>query len=206
MAIQLDFINRSDDGAGSPPVVIFQKNRVAGFGELAVAWTVITGCSPGHHDPIAFPMDDTVSASDSYGNTTAERPAQAGQLLRMTMTITKGCSLSPVGPATSSREFQVVNGLQGGMNASVYKGGRLLATVPAVAPGQTARFEFGPTLWIGVAPQAVQGQVMDAATVSGIVTELSLLGVASADIVMTGGGTGSQAQPYEFQLDNVVMA
>jgi hypothetical protein len=46
---------------------------------------------------------------------------------------------------------------------------------------------------------------MNSAVISDINTELSLLGVASADIVMTGGGAGTSAAPYQFRLANVVM-
>ena len=39
-------------------------------------------------------------------------------------------------------------------------------------------------------------------------TELAgaLLGIASADIVMTGGGPGRNPPPFSFTLENVVMA
>ena len=35
---------------------------------------------------------------------------------------------------------------------------------------------------------------------------LSLLGIASADIVMTGGGSGKHATAFEFSLNEIVMA
>jgi hypothetical protein len=66
-------------------------------------------------------------------------------------------------------------------------------------------FEFKPTIWIGVASQIVQGQVMDSAIISNINTEISLLGIASADIVMTGGGPGANSTPFAFNLENIVM-
>jgi hypothetical protein len=44
------------------------------------------------------------------------------------------------------------------------------------------------------------------AVVSNINTELSLLGIKSADIVMTGGGPGASATPFAFSLENVVMS
>jgi hypothetical protein len=47
---------------------------------------------------------------------------------------------------------------------------------------------------------------MDSAIISNIDTEISLLGLASADIIMTGGGPGQNSTPFEFQLANVVMA
>ena len=52
----------------------------------------------------------------------------------------------------------------------------------------------------------VEGQPLNAAIVSSVNTEISLLGIASADIVMTGGGAGPGAKPFVFTLQNVVMA
>ena len=37
-------------------------------------------------------------------------------------------------------------------------------------------------------------------------TELSLLGISSADIVMTGGGPGPNSTPFSFTLANVKMS
>jgi molybdopterin biosynthesis enzyme MoaB len=51
---------------------------------------------------------------------------------------------------------------------------------------------------------AEQGQVIDSAIISQVNTEISLTGIASADIVMTGGGTGPGATAYMFSLQNIV--
>ena len=78
------------------------------------------------------------------------------------------------------------------------------------APGDSHSFTFpktlGPTIWIGAAPQAAEGRPPPPAIVSSINTQLSLLNVASADIVMTGGGPGANSQPFTFSLANVVTA
>ena len=71
-------------------------------------------------------------------------------------------------------------------------------------PQQMAVFEFKPTIWIGVVSQVEEGEVMNSAIISDINTELGLLGVASADIVMTGGGSGPNASAFEFHLQNIV--
>jgi hypothetical protein len=63
-----------------------------------------------------------------------------------------------------------------------------------------------PTIWIGVVSQVEEGDVMNSAIISDINTELSLLGIASADIVMSGGGAGPSATPFMFTLENIVMA
>ncbi|NML07248.1 hypothetical protein [Sphingomonas sp. G-3-2-10] len=205
MDIQLNFINNSND-ANNSQIVIFQKNVAANYGELAVAWHVIQNCGQNENHPFVFPMSMQVGSSDSWGNYTPQLPAAHGQAFSVGMTAA-GDVLKASGAATSQNEVQVLNALpQGSVSAGIYKMGRLLATKPSVAPGQTAAFQFKPTIWIGVASQVVQGEVMNSAILSEINTEISLLGIASADIVMSGGGAGPTATPFTFSLQNVVMA
>ncbi len=205
MDIALNFINNSND-ANNSEVVIFQKNVATNFDELAVAWQVIRYCGQGDNHPFTFPMTMYVGASDSYDNYTPQLEAQNGQLFQMALT-TSGDRLVAFGGGTSSKEVQVLNSLpKGAINASIYKNGKLLAKKTSIAPQQKAVFEFKPTIWIGVASQIVQGQVMDSAIISNINTELSLLGIASADIVMTGGGPGANSTPFAFNLENIVMS
>jgi hypothetical protein len=202
--VKLNFINQSNDLDNSE-IVIFQKNVATDFDELAVAWKVISYCGQGDNHPFSFPMDMYVGASDSYGNYTPQLKAQNGQLFKMALT-SSGDQLVAAGTGTSPKEVQVLNALtKGAINASIYKDGRLLATKTMIAPQQKAVFQFKPTLWIGAVLQVQEGEVMNSAIISRINTEISLLGIASADIVMTGGGPGPNAQPIAFNLDNVVM-
>ena len=204
MSIQLNFINRSNDSNNSQ-IVIFQKNVATNFDELAVAWRVIQNCGASDNHPFTFPMSFAVSASDSWGNFTPKIDAQNGQMYHVELT-GSGDTLSSCGPSTSSKEVQVRNDLsKGAINAGVYKDGRLLALKTNVAPGQKAVFEFKPTIWIGVASQVTQGAILNSAILSDVNTELSLLGIASADIVMTGGGPGSNSTPFQFNLENILM-
>lgn len=205
MDIKLNFINRSND-ANNSEIVIFQKNVATNFDELAVAWTVIRYCAQGDNHPFTFPIGMSVAASDSWGNYTPQLTAQNGQLFAMTLT-QSGDTLGYSGPGTSPTEVQVLNSLsQGAINAGIYKSGKLLAIKTGIAPQQKAVFEFKPTLWIGVASQVEEGDVMNSAILSSVNTEISLLGLAGADIVMTGGGSGPNAQPFMFNLENIVMA
>lgn len=205
MDIQLNFINKSND-ANNSQVVIFQKNVATDFEELATAWRVIQNCGMGDNHPFTYPMAMQVSASDSWGNYTPKLTAQNGQQFAVKKT-SSGNQLLANGSSANVNEVEVLNGLeQGAINANIYKSGKLLAQKTSIAPEQKAVFEFKPTLWIGVASQIVEGQVMNSAIVSEINTELSLLGVASADIVMSGGGPGQSSTAFEFQLQNVVMA
>jgi hypothetical protein len=204
-AIQLNFINRSNDKNNSD-IVIFSKNRATDFEELAVAWIVIKNCGQGFNHPFSYPLESTVSVSDSYGNYSPELPASPGQAFTFS-TDSSGDVLKLSGNASGHEETDVVNGLEkGSINAGIWKNRRLYATKIDITPGQKAVFEFTPTIFIGAVSQVEEGQIMNSAIISSINTELNLLGIASADIVMTGGGPGPTSTPFIFTFENVEYA
>jgi len=182
---------------------IFQKNVATNFDEIAVAWQVIDNLGAGWVHPFQYDLNLQVGAADSWGNYVPPQNSADGQL----WTVTKDCTgdqLNPTGPANSPSEVQVLNGLdQGAIAACMYRSGKLLATKTGVAPGQKAVFLFKPTIWIGVVSQVQQGQVLDSAIISNINTQLTLTGIASADIVIAGGGPGKNSRPFSFTLQNV---
>ena len=202
MNVYLNFINNSDD-SNNPGIVIFQKNVAPDADECAVAWIVIENCGRGDSRHFNFPLTMTVAVSDRWGIYTPHLDARHGQLFQLTLS---GDQLEQAGASGSPEEVQVLNSLpKGAINANIYKDSRLLAVRQSIEPQQKAVFAFTPSIWIGVAPQVTQGQIMTPAIVSTITTELSLEGIASADIVMTGGGPGAGSRPFVFTLENIVM-
>lgn len=200
--INLTLYNHSNE-TDNAEVVIFQKNVATDYDELAVAWKVIKNLGQSNYHPFTYSLEMAVSANDSYGNFTPHMVAYPGQMFQMVKNPT-GDVLQQNGKSTSPKEVQVLNGLEAGaIGASIFRDGRLLAKKTAIAPEQKAVFEFKPTIWIGVVSQVQEGQVMDSAVLSNINTEISLLGVSSADIVWTGGGPGITSTPYRFTLQNV---
>ena len=152
-------------------------------------------------------MAVSVFASGAWGNYTAPQLAPEGSAFQMVLT-TSGDVMKPASnPASSPQEIEVQNNLeQGAISAYCYRDGSVCAMKRNLAPGQKAVFEFKPTIWVGVASQITQGQVMNSAIISNINTEISLLGIASADIVMTGGGPGASSTPFQFNLENIQYA
>lgn len=204
--IKLNFINESND-QNNTEVVFFQKNVSTEFDELAVAWKVIKNCATGWHHEFTFPMEMRISAEDAWGNEIINPiPAHNGQLFHVYKD-PSGDQLNYYGPGASRKEVQLRNDLlKGSITANIYKDGKLLATKTGISPEQKAVFQFKPTLWVGVVSQVEEGEVMNSAIISEINTELGLLGVSSADIVMSGGGTGSTASKFQFTLENIVYA
>ena len=205
MDTKLNFINQSND-LNDSSVVVFAKNTEANTSELAVAWTVIRNCGQGDNHPFVYPMSMAVAASDSYGNYTPQLPAQYGQLFSMTQG-RSGDQLEFAGSGSGANELHVLNALpRGSIDAYVYKAGRVFATKSSLAPGQKAVFQFKPVIWVGVVSEVEEGALLNSAILSDINTEISLFGIASADIVMKGGGAGPYATPFAFTLENIVMA
>lgn len=200
-AIKLNFINKSNDTNNSS-VVIFQQNLAED--SLPTAWIVIQNCGRLDNHPFTYPIDLQVSASDSYGNYTPLLTAYDGQAFDMVKSTSGDILQLSTTPATSPYQTEVRNELNmGAINAYCFRDGKLLATKTGMAPGQKAVFEFQPRIYIGVVSQIEEGDVMNAAIISQINTEINLLGITSADIVMTGGGSGASSTPFNFTLENI---
>lgn len=122
---------------------------------------------------------------------------QAYQMVRAA----SGDVLEPYPPGASNpEEIDVRNGLTfGAINAYLYRSGRLLAAKTNIPPFLKASFAFEPTIFLGVVSQMEPGQTVSQTDLPAL-TEISLMGMQSADIVITGGG----AAPYKFTLENVV--
>jgi hypothetical protein len=205
MNISLNFINNSND-ANNSQVVIFQKNVATNFDEVAVAWKVISFAGRGDSHRIEFPLTNSAAVAEAGGDAGAPVSAPNGTLLAA-QDAGDGAVLTAAGSASSAKEIQVLNQrARGSIDAQIYKDGRLLAVKTSVAPQQKAVFQFKPTIWIGVVSSVQEGELLDSAVLAQVNTELSLLGIASADIVISGGGPGPNAASIKFSLQNIVMS
>lgn len=204
MTVKLNFINQSND-RNQAKVVIFQKNLASPSDEGAIAWKVIEDTPPGTSRPFVFPHALELSVADGDGIATKPVAARNGQHFDF-RSGEAGNAFDLIPSSVNMEEVRLRNAAAGGpIDANLYRDGCLLATQPV--PGHDiAVFQFKPTIWIGVAPNAVEGQSLDPATLSNVNTELSLLGLASADIVMMGGALGRATPPVRFSLQNIVMA
>lgn len=202
-SIKLRLVNQSFDRNNSR-ILIFQRNVQPNYQEVPVAWKVIENLGQDWTHPFDYPAQLQVSTSDCNGNRSGLM--ESDQAMRWGVFRTEsGNQLQYVGPSSGRvPELQVANGLPlGAIDANIYRAGKLLATKTGVAPGQMAVFRFAPVLSICVASQVTEGASLDAAILSRANTELSLSGLLSADIVMTGGGSGKTAMPFRFTLQNI---
>jgi hypothetical protein len=202
-SLQLTLINQSSD-ANNSTVLVFQQNTVASLGEYAVAWEVIQNLGRGWAHTFSYEFDLMVGAKDSYGNTSPLINATPGQLFSV-YSGPSGDQLKASGTVPNqTTEVWVQNDLgTGAIDACIYRSGKLLATKTGVAPGQTASFQFNPSIYIGVVSQwdVKPGQILNSAIMSAVNTQISLAGLTgSATIIMGGGGPGRSSTPFTFTL------
>jgi hypothetical protein len=206
MDIRLRFVNRSND-CGNSEVVLFQRDVIPDLDTFAVAWKVIRYCGRDCFHPFVYSTDIDVALGDEHGNFSPRVAAPAGTRFAVDAHPTGRGRLVPDRAGASCGDIEVVNRMtRGAVNVNAFSAGRLIAVKEAVAPGQKAVFRFTPTLWIGVASQVQESRALHAAVLSSVNTQLPLAGIAAADVVMTGGGTGADAQPFAFALERVVRA
>lgn len=205
--VKLTFINESNDQNNSS-VVFFQKNDLPNYEDIAIAWKVINNCATGWKHKFVFPTSASVSASDAWGNEIID-PLSAN--LGDSYSVFKGSSGDEMAynasksRTTPAKEIQIHNDLEeGSIDAQIYKADKLLASKTGVSPGQKAAFQLNQYLWVGVVSQLEEGETINSAIVSSITTKLGLSGIQSADVVMTGGGTGVNALPFNFELRNIL--
>jgi hypothetical protein len=205
-SIHLTFINNSND-ANNSQIVIFQKNVELVTAQTAVAWRIFPVGAKGNKVSVPYTEDFAVSAIDSYENETPQLPANPGNRFDMRSGPSGNQLQMSSTPAASPETIEVHNELPiGAISTNIYKAGALLATKTGIAPGQMAQFNFSPTLYLLHDSSFQQGEIMMLTPLSKTTSEISLLGIKSADVVMTGGGNGTDAMPFLFSLANVVYA
>ncbi|SIR42520.1 hypothetical protein SAMN05880566_112159 [Janthinobacterium sp. TND4EL3] len=201
MNIKLNFINRSNE-AGNTQIAIFQKNVASASNDLPMVWTVIASRGINDTQPLMWPLqipDDHLGFSfqpkvepTQHQLTAQDKPDVAG----LPMTV-----------GTQALEVKVIDRLsRGALSADIYRSGRLLASTQDDEACQSTAHADEPAILLGAVTGMTAGEAASTALLSQVNTELSLLGIASADIVMTGGGSGPSPTPLSFHLENIVLA
>ncbi|MGM0593957.1 MAG: hypothetical protein ACQETD_05405 [Pseudomonadota bacterium] len=142
--------------------------------------------------------------SDYYGNYSPHLPVQLGSNYTVSPQ-TSGRRLEQDGTALQCHTLSVVNRLPiGALDMHLLRTGRIVASKSALAPGQKALFT--PTSSISVAScyGVAEGAFIARKNLVGIRQFYNLNAIASADIVMAGGGCATDSVAIQFHLENVV--
>ncbi len=203
MDIKLRLVNQSHD-INNSSIVIFQKNVAKDSDEFAIAWRVIQNLGFQDYHPFTYPLNFRVGVGYDWGNYTPDYAATDGQRWEWVRDRTGDVLKLSSTPATNYEEVEIFHAqVEGAISGLIYRDGKLLARTTNISPGQKAVFKFLPKIFLGVVSQVEEGDVMDSAIISDINTEISLVGIRCADIIMTGGGGGPDATQFQFNLANI---
>lgn len=198
---KLNFINRSKDN-NPQNIVIYQTNEASmSHDEAPIAWKVIEKCGLNQTHSFEFNMALQVAMGDSYGNYRQPIDVEVGRIIAAVSGDFVG-NLELTDKITHNpNEFDVINKLKdgGSISANCFRNERLLATRDYIYPGDSVSFRFSEIIRVAVAPGVEQGDELDPFRLEGINVELDLAGIASADIIMTGGGSDL----FHFSMENV---
>lgn len=207
--IQLQLFNNAE-GFEDFVCVILQKNLLPALTDSFMAWQLIRNLGAGETYLFEFSEDLTVEVGDVNGNVSDQLDAQYGLMYKAVKDPSE--RFIQEGYAQHSDEIDVFNAFPQSsifdhdINAFCRRSGIKLAAVMSVPPGQRASFKFDSTIFLGVVspdemedPEGLNRVSPDLLPL--INTEISLQGISSADIVMTG-----VPGLFEFTLQNVVYA
>lgn len=171
-------------------VVLYITNTAAGFDETVLIWKEFYFV-PKNTQPKTFDFWGEYAASGYLGsNHLFEIPVLRGKKYRIN---DANNAFELMGNATSGAEIQFFNNKEQPVSLILKKSNSILFN-GSLNSNATKAFSYKPTVLIGVA-DSLSGYY----NVSNINTEISLLGVATADINIHEG----LAQPYQFTLSNI---
>jgi hypothetical protein len=200
--VHLTFINASYDHH-RPSVVIIQKNDAVPDASSVVAWKVIKNCGYLCYHPFTFSLQPQMILYDSVGNKTEVPRLEPGKLYRIEQE-RSGRLRAQITAANDRATIQVQNMCDSGsLRCHIYRDHRLVAIQKAIFPRQCAYFRFRPSILVAALARIDEGRVLRPATVAAFKMEFDLLGIARAELIMTGGGSGPYATPLRVHLQNI---
>ena len=194
----LTFVNES--AAAEPPEVVLFTQPPASEARSPIAWRVIR---PTTSEPTLVGVPAALSAETTLpsGGTSDRLPAGEGELFALAE-LSGAETFVALGRSTNPSLVQVINALpDGAITASIYRSDRLAFSAPNLQPHDKASFPVSPVLSAAVMSDVNEGQILSDAMLRVPTSRFDLLGVSSADVVMTGSGTSED--PYVFDFSNV---
>lgn len=200
METKITFINKSWDENNSN-VVIFQKDEATSIQSTVNAWKVIRHCGYNWSHEFVYSSSFEVAVKDAYHNSSNRKGACPGQKWSVKQEPGGNTLELAKQKAVNWEEVEIKNDLyRGSIDAQIYKQGRLVVGKNGVPPEQKAIFKLEPYIYVGVHAQVEEGDALDSAVLSDTKARFSLRGINEAQLIMTGGGVGPAAKPFEFEL------
>jgi hypothetical protein len=168
---------------------VFIRNVAAGFDEDSI-----------------LPWQDQILNQNSFkfnflGNNVIEATVDGVKMKPIVATLHKlyavdltTNSIVEHGASSSPTEFGVINTISSDIVVTIKRNGNAIEST-TVIPSATKKFQYQPKMLVGASDN-----LKDIMPLAEVNTEVSILGIKSASIVIT-GGNGS---PYSFSLQNII--
>ncbi len=197
-SVKITYVNESAN-QDLPKVFRFLKNMVPTFDALrdGVAWRVIQDVGQGSSCRFEYPIETGVRAS--WNNNTC-RTALLSSVIGGRYAVADdetGITITTDGDAGNTRSIDVVNDIkvEGGISADLYKDGKLMMRKNVVAYGQKATFVLHPKLYVGLASEIQEGELLSSAVLdSDHFKELDLEGLTEMRFALL----GNAREGYDF--------
>jgi len=208
--ILLNFINRSNDN-GDSHVVIFQENMAESFRPQATVWKVIREVEPNDNFYFEYsPQFEISMGSSMMGGMPKMTVAEPGLAYEVVDHISgQELRVSEKRWVGNPNHIEIHNEHPNGVfDANCYRNGSLLATKKSLMNNGVAAFHFPQVLNFNVVSEmediddVAEGEAVGSYYLLTASTQIPLGYITSADIVMTGGGSGPDAEPFQFTLEN----
>jgi len=199
-SVKITYVNESAN-QDLPKIFLFLKNEIPTFDALrdGVAWRVIEDVGRGSSCQFNYPIETSVRASWNNGTCrTALLESSIGRRYCVTEDDT-GIVITADGDAGNTRSIDVVNNIRvsGGVSADLYKDGKLMMRKNVVAYGQKATFVLHPKLYVGLASEIQEGELLSSAVLdSDHFHELDLEGLTEMKFALTGNAKDG----YQFVI------
>lgn len=200
--VKITYVNKSVNQA-LPSIFVFTKNHLPSFNVYtdAVAWKVIDLVGRGSSCEFYYPLNTQVGASwNDHTHRTQLLDAEMGKQF-VVKEGNAGTVLEQDGVAPQTTAIEVANEVKvnNGMNAQLYKDGKLLMQKNVVAYGHKATFVLHPKIYWGTASEIQEGEFMSSAVINSThFFEQNLEGVTEATISLNGNAESG----YYFKVDS----
>ncbi|MFS0519402.1 hypothetical protein ACEYW6_32555 [Nostoc sp. UIC 10607] len=201
--VDITFVNQSNDEDDSS-VLVFMKPTESNFAAQSTAWQVIKNIGYNCWHKFTYTLDTSVVALWDNGNSgTFPIPTTNGKNYALKQS-KGGFTLEEAGNGNAPNEFDVINKIATahGISVVAYKDGNPILTKNTVAKGEKAEFVFHPKLYFGLNSEYEVGDTVSSAVMSEDFKEISLEGLKSITVAMT----GNPANGYNFTVTDQVPA
>jgi hypothetical protein len=162
---------------------------------------VIKNCGTGDNHPFQLDAQYQLGGTGADGKSLTQVDALNGQVWNVIGSATGDQLELDKNPGTANEFIEIRNeNAKGSIVGELYNNGLLIAKTDPIDPGQNGTFGFRQAIYIGAMDSMEEGALLDSAALDQLQSQVGLMGVSAADIIMTGGGVGPNATQYQFEL------